>query len=153
MASRAVLEYRDYNRQKQQTSFDSETLTAANFDTQQTAWSDLVSAIDAVTVGELSVDWYGNRTENTGVPTTGLAQVQNQWRFSFTVDAGPESGAVRTLRVGTADLTKLSANSDNLDLTAGDGATLKTAFEAFYRYIDSAATPQTVTLTSVVFVS
>lgn len=67
-------------------------------------------------------------------PADKEAQRGNKWLFRVQVSAAPENGKVLTHEIGTADNSVLATSTDDfLDLTAGVGLTLKTAFETVYR--------------------
>lgn len=102
----------------------------------------LVDAVDAVILG---TDAAGVVTVpnvvDAGVPGPASninADRGNKWMFrtSVPLDNGGD-GAIYTNEIGTADNSQLpSANVDFLDLTAGVGLALKTAWDAVYESPD-----------------
>lgn len=94
----------------------------------------LTDALDAVTIGS---DIKAVKTEDTQIDAGNATPSANQqsdrgrkWLFR---SQDTVNGKIFTNELGCADNTLLpSANSDMLDLTAGAGLTLKTAWEAVY---------------------
>lgn len=105
------------------------TMTPANAAAQVTLQGNLRTAIAAIVLGNFlknEVTYVVNRTGN-GPSADPLAQRENKWLFRY---HDPVTFQKATLSVGTADLTAKIANSEFVDLTAGDGLALKTAFQA-----------------------
>jgi|EndMetStandDraft_4_1072995.scaffolds.fasta_scaffold11069_2 hypothetical protein len=108
------------------------TLTPANVAATETLTGNLATAIAGITLGNVvKRDIVYVTTEFEKIPATSkLAQRENKWLLRYH-DA--TSFQKYTVSIGTADLTVLPDHSEFLDLTAGDGAALKTAFEAVVR--------------------
>lgn len=111
------------------TTFPVTTLTPANVAAQQTLMGNLAVAIAGVTIGAVQSNQtvYARNILSSSPAASQLAQRENKWLFRYH-DAITSQKA--TVSVGTADLTALPNNEEFLDLTAGDGLALKTAFEA-----------------------
>lgn len=104
-------------------------LTPANVAAQETLMGNLRSAVQAVILGNTFqyTEIYADSVSAKTPAASTLAQRENKWlcRYHDTTN-----GQKFQVSIGTADLTKLPANKEFLDLSAGVGAALKTAFEA-----------------------
>lgn len=139
MAGRLTIELMDADRQRVQTSFDGVDFTAGNYTAQVALQDALYTAIIAITLGTVASTLSGGNYNRSGnaAPTNPQAQTSIQWRFVYK-DA--ISNQVFTTRVGTADLALAESlsNSDGtlytgLNLAAGAGLALKTAFDGLVR--------------------
>lgn len=111
------------------TTFPVTTLTPANVAAIQTLMGNLATAIAGITIGAVQKNEtvYARNQLSTSPAASQLAQRENKWLMRYH-DA--TTNQKFSLSVGTADLTALPNNEEFLDLTAGDGLALKTAFEA-----------------------
>lgn len=125
------------------------TLTAANVVAQQALVINLENAIDGVTIGEMAKSEivFDRDILSQDPAASTLAQRENKWLMRYHGNTLNQNFQVS---VGTADLTQLPNNSEFLDLTAGAGLALKTAFEAIVKSPNDGA--EAVTLDSVQFV-
>jgi len=105
------------------------TLTPANVAAQETLMGNLAAAIAGITLGNViqrELTYWRQQFEKVPASST-AAQRENKWLLRYH-DAVTFQKMTRT--IGTADLTELVSGSEFLVLTSGDGAALKTAFEA-----------------------
>lgn len=107
-----------------------QTVTAANYDATQTELTTLRNAVLALILGNM----IRNATESSvfqapdpSPAASPLAQRENKWLVRF---HDSTTGQKFQVSIGTADLTKKMANSEFIDLTAGDGLAFKNAFQA-----------------------
>jgi len=143
MASRESITLVDYDGDKKTTSFEGVTGTAANFTAQETLRAALITAIQAIVLGETTnTSFAAVVTDFTvALPTDAFAQVNIQWIVEYSDDV---TGLVYTTSIGTANL----ALSDTLYngapalsvLTGGAGEDLKDALEAYGRHNGNAIT-------------
>jgi len=105
------------------------TMSPANAAAQITAQGNLRAAVQALILGNpLQAETvYTRAMLGNGPADDDLAQRENKWLLRYH-DATTYQKA--QVSIGTADLTKKMAHSEFVDLTGGDGAALKTAFEA-----------------------
>lgn len=124
----------DADRDRRQTSF--ETTTPAADGSDYPAWlaahNALRDAINAVTLGNIGAFAYNANDSgnlNPAIPTNLFAQTSTNWTVEYVVDGLP---GVYTGSLPTADLSAgvVQNGRVELDLGAGDGATLKAALEA-----------------------
>lgn len=125
------------------------TLTPANVAATTTLITNLENAIQDTLIGQKAKSEvvYTRAIISADPAPSTLAQRENKWLLRYhgtTLDVKFQAS------IGTSDLTLLPANSEFLDLTAGEGLALKTAFEAVVRSPNDAA--ETVILDSVQFV-
>ena len=104
------------------------TLTAANV-VAQTAFQDaFITAVNAITIGNLykKAAVFSEVQVSVDPASTSLAQRENKWfcRFHDVV-----TNQKMTRSIGTADLTLLTDHSEFLDITADEGLAFKTAFD------------------------
>jgi hypothetical protein len=130
---RMILNLIDYDGDKQQVSF--ETVDAALDGTDYQGWvtdvTDMQAAIAAITLGGIGpVSWQSYESGSVpNPPANQFAQTNIQWIVEY---KNTVMGNTRTVRIGTADLslaTQLYNGAPSLNLSAGVGATFKTAFE------------------------
>lgn len=106
------------------------TITPANQAATVTAWGNLLTAFAGVTLGRYIKNTLTLARDVTGaqIPATDpLAQRENKWLCRYH-DATTFEQFVASLP--TADLSLHIANSEFVDLTAGAGLAVKTAWEA-----------------------
>lgn len=108
------------------------TLTPANVAAQETAAGALRAAIAGIVIGEFGKNQliYSRNLGSVDPATSQLAQREKKWLVRYHDAVTMEKF---TTSIGTADLTKLPNHSEFLDLTAGEGQTFKSAFEAFVK--------------------
>lgn len=107
-------------------------LTAVSLATALTQMGNLATAINGVTLGEPATSSWGDADAFAYVrPTNALAQRGVKWTVLWQDDVTFSKG---NNHIGTADLSLLplvgGVRSEDLDLTTGAGAALKTAIEA-----------------------
>jgi len=125
------------------------TLTPANVAAQTALITALENAITDILLGQKAKsETVYTRAIISGNPAgSTLAQRENKWLMRY---HGVTLNEKFQASVGTTDLTLLPTGSEFLDLTAGEGLTLKTAFEAIVKSPGDAA--ESVVLDSVQFV-
>lgn len=150
MVSRMVLSIVDYDNDRMQLSFEGATSSAGTYAADLAAAEALADALEGITLAErVYRDFVANRDAVTPVISASnpFSQTNIQWDLNYTDNV---TGTEYHTRIGCADLS-ISAGViggvNYIDLTAGVGATLKTAFEA---YVKSPA-GNAVTLESVTF--
>lgn len=140
MASRLTQVLKDFDGGTIQTSFDGTDFLAdgSNYVALLASQLALRDAILAVTLGSAEAELSGGNYTNINAPNPGnpLAQTNVQWRLIY---QDTVTGAELSNRVGTADLSQAvllpggfgGQNFTGLDLSAGNGATLKAAFDGY----------------------
>lgn len=126
------------------------TLTPANVAATATLAGNLKTALASLVIGRFVKDTltYDRAINGAQIPATDpLAQRENKWLCRYH-DATTFQKA--SVSFGTADLSKHMDNSEFVDLATGDGAALKTAFEALV--VSPYDATHTVVLDSVQFV-
>lgn len=105
------------------------TLTSGNVVAQTTLVGNLQTAIAALTIGNLlkSEMLFSRTLIGAGAAADPLAQRENKLLLRYHDAVEFQKFQVS---IGTFDLTFLIANSEYVDLAAGAGLALKTAFEA-----------------------
>lgn len=124
------------------------TMTAANFDAQVTAQDALIAAIAGVANGAM---YKKERVAVIVEATPALPTVGNQREIKFLAryhDA--VTGDKYRAEIPVADLTAMVDGKEYVDLSAGNGDTLKTAWEAV---VVAERTGNAVVLDSVTFVT
>lgn len=108
-------------------------LTAANYDAQQTAWSAVLTALDALALGARIEDTYGDTTRySVARPTNGAArEVSLQVWFQ-----GQTTGSRFSANLPTVDLSLIEyidnlGAKDAVDPSTTEVAALTAALEAF----------------------
>lgn len=148
--ARAVMTLIDESLEKTTVAVTSQALSAGNFAAQETAWTALRAAIQALTLGGTVQHSLGQVTPlSYVVPTDAFAQRELKWLVTYT---GDTSGKSFQIEIGSADLAggRKVAGSDKADMTHADWQAFKTAFEAFARSPDDLT--ETVTVTGATFV-
>lgn len=143
--ARAVMTLIDESLEKTTVAVNSAALSAGNFAAQETAWTALRTAMQALTLGGTVQHSLGQFTPlSYVVPTDPFAQREMKWLISYT---GDTSGKTFQIELGTADIGNghKVAGSDRADLTDADWVAFITAFEAFVRSPDDIAEAVTVT--------
>jgi len=125
------------------------TLTPGNVAATATLCGNLSAAIAGLTLGNFLKNElvYSRSVVGSGPASSLLAQRENKFLLRYHDATTNQKFQVS---IGTADLTQLMANSEFVDLTAGAGLALKTAFEAVVVSPDNSS--NTVVLDSVQFV-
>lgn len=125
------------------------TATPANVADLETAFGTLMTAIQAVSLGnnQKKEIVYARTILGATPAASTAAQRENKWLCRYHDNTTFKKFVVS---LPCADLTKLVSGSEFLVLTGGAGATLKTAFEAVVVSPDDAS--HSVTLDSVQFV-
>lgn len=125
------------------------TLTAANLVAKTALIDALVAAVASLILGNVATnEVIQDRDVLSVAPAASqLAQRENKMLLRYSDGATLQKF---TVSIGTFDLTTLPLHSEFLDLTAGAGLALKTAFDAIVVNPTVAANP--VTLNSVQFV-
>jgi len=126
------------------------TLTPANVAAQVTLGGNLRVALAAVVLGNFlkNETTYARTLTGVGPAASTAAQRENKWLFRYHDETTFQKFQVS---IGTADLAALPDHEEFLDLDdGGDGAALKTAFEAFV--VSPSDPTHTVNLDSVQFV-
>jgi hypothetical protein len=121
----------DHSNEKANTRIHVPDRTAANFDTQQALYSDLVAAIEGVILGNVYEYVSLITTGRTaGLPASGAAQRELKWVVTY---ADNVTGDLYRAEIPTADVVDISlraGNSDLWDPTATPWITFINAFEA-----------------------
>lgn len=104
-------------------------LTAANYTAKKALIDALITAMEGITIGnpaksEVVID---RQVISTSPAATAQAQRENKFLMRY---HGNTLGQKFQASIPTADLDQLMTNSEFVDLTAGNGLALKTAFEA-----------------------
>lgn len=147
MSNRAVLSFLDYYRKTGTSKVNVTTLTAANFNAQDTLFGTLQTAVAAVSTATLVEAFVDTQiTTHAKTPPTDQTSTRASKWLVRAVDQ-INSRAV-TFTIPSADQTLLTNNSPFLDLTSGAGATLKTAVEGYVLSVDGNA----ITVLSVEYV-
>lgn len=125
------------------------TLNAGNLAAQQALHTALFNALEGITLGNpLKHETVLSRDILSAVASADpLAQRENKWLLRY---HGATLNEKFQASMPTADLSQHMTNSEFVDLTAGNGLALKTAFEAVVRSPGDAA--EAVILDSVQFV-
>ena len=105
------------------------TLTPSNVAATGTLAGNLAAALAALVIGRFVKNEivYARNLLGSTPADSQLAQRENKWLCRYHDATNYEKFVVS---FGTADLTKLTDHSEFVDLTAGDGAAFKSAFEA-----------------------
>lgn len=143
MAGTLSLTYLDYSREKAVMTINTVTPSAANLATLNTQITNLVAAINGITLGILHRRQLNIVTPSSAaLPTSPEAQREKKWLIGFSdvtanLAAGvtnPMFGKQFTVELPTSFLaTHLQTNSDYADLANTNVADFVTAFEAIAR--------------------
>lgn len=119
---------KDSSREIGRTEFNVGPLTAGTIAGALTQMGALATAIGGVTNGlKVGSGWGDNDTFTGTLPTDPLCQRGIKWTVLM---RDSTTGVPVINHIPTADLTLLTPPEEDLDLTAGAGAALKTAIEA-----------------------
>lgn len=124
----------DWDRQRRQFSYPTDVVTAANHDAQKTLHDALIAAVADVTLGALDFEEFvADREEIRPLVSAVVseAQVNIEW---VVTDVDDVTGAIRNVRIPTADVTDLTlfaAGSNLWDPTDAKWVTFVAAFEAY----------------------
>lgn len=145
--ARLNLTYQDYAKESAQVSFRGTELTAANFDAQNALMTSLVSAVEAVVIGNLNKDIRiaSEDAPSPGPPSDKDAHRENKWLVRMFDDA---SGAAVSVSLPCADSQFLAPNSDEMDQSTQAYADLVDAIESYHLAISG----QSVTVIGVTMV-
>jgi len=118
-------------------------LTAGNFAAQQTLAAALATAVEALTIGELTKQIALVPVVDTpAIPTDPYAQRELKWLVRY---QGDSSGKMFSIEIAAPDITSnVVPNSDVADITSTDWAAFVTAFEAYAKSPDDVAETVTV---------
>lgn len=154
MAARLRASWRDHDNKTGTLACESYEPLQAEWAAFQTTITTFMNAIIAAIVGDVSPfknwwSWDYDAPAKTNAASP-LAQREVKWlcRYQSSTDS---TAPVYRCEIPTADLSLLANNTEFLDLSAGAGATFKSAFEAIVVTPDAAE--DAVTLLSVQFVS
>jgi len=125
------------------------TLTAANYAAKKTLIDNLINALEGICLGNPAKSEIVIAREIISVTPASDAHAQRENKFLMRYHSAT-LGQKFQASVPTADLDQLMTNSEFVDLTAGTGLALKTAFEAIVQSPNDAA--EAVVLDSVQFV-
>ncbi len=128
--SYAEWSFQDYSREKSRVRFQFQNITAANHDATVALMDDVRDAILGVQVENCQQTYIivDSSIFNSRAPASNKAsQRENKWLLTL---ADNTTNKVFHHEIPIADLTLCTANSDYMDLSAGDGLALKTAIEA-----------------------
>jgi len=134
----------DYSNEKSTFQVNSIVLTAGNFAAESTEATALVTAVEALTIGEVVKQTLNQIVlDSPATPSNVYAQREVKWNVSY---IGDSSGKLFSLEIAAPDLTdNLVDNTDLADLSSTDWAAFIAAFEAFARSPDDLAETVTVT--------
>jgi hypothetical protein len=100
--ARAVMTLTDYSGERTTVTVNSATLNSANFDTEQTAWTTLRTAIQGLTLGNTYSHSLSQVLNVTTLPAPSpLAQRENKWLVTY---ADTVTGKRYQMEIGTAEL-------------------------------------------------
>jgi len=135
----------DYSNEKSSFQVNSIVLTAGNFAAESTEAAALVSAVEALTIGEVVKQTLNQIVlDAPAIPSNVYAQREVKWSVAY---QGDTSGKLFNVEIAAPDLTdNLVDNTDLADLSSTDWAAFVTAFEAFARSPDDLT--ETVTVIS-----
>jgi len=143
MATGNLFQITDYSNEKSSFDVTSITANAGNLAAQQTAAAALATAVEALTIGELTKQYMTLKIVDTpAIPTNPYAQREMKWLAYYT---GDSSGKTFTIEIAAPDITdNVVENTDVADLSSTDWVAFKTAFEAYARSPENGT--ETVTL-------
>jgi len=133
----------DYSNEKSNFGVNSTVLTAGNFAAQQTLAAALATAIEDLTIGELTKQVALVPVIDTpAIPTDPYAQRELKWLVRY---QGDSSGKMFSIEIAAPDITgNVVPNTDVADITSTDWAAFVTAFEAYAKSPDDVAETVTV---------
>jgi len=133
----------DYSNEKSNFGVNSTVLTAGNFAAQQTLAAALATAIEDLTIGELTKQVALVPVIDTpAIPTDPYAQRELKWLVRY---QGDSSGKMFSIEIAAPDITgNVVPNTDVADITSADWAAFVTAFEAYAKSPDDVAETVTV---------
>jgi hypothetical protein len=137
----ATFSFEDYNFESSNTGVNIGPLSAANFTAKRAAINTLETAVQAITLGELRRTSINEVFAISSASVTDKnAQRERKWLVTLRDNTqffdgantinNPGYGNLFKIEVPTADLSLLSGNNDQLDLTIPAVATFVTALEA-----------------------
>lgn len=128
--ARASMTLTDYSGEKTTFAVSVGALSGANFDTVNTAWTALRTAVQGITLGVTANQSLASAVNlSSALAASPLAQRENKWLITY---VGNTSGKAYQVELGTAELDggHLIPNSDLADLTHADWVAFISAFEA-----------------------
>jgi hypothetical protein len=129
MAGKASWSYVDYDMEVGTVSVNCVGLTAENFDAQETLRAALHTALTGVTLGSLFKYEKGNQTlASKSQPGDENAQRESKWLVMFEDNVTFKQ---YSFEIPCADLSLLKAEGKEMDISAGAGASLVSAIEAY----------------------
>jgi len=133
----------DYSNEKSNFGVNSTVLTAGNFAAQQTLAAALATAVESLTIGELTKQVALVPVIDTpAIPTDPYAQRELKWLVRY---QGDSSGKMFSIEIAAPDITgNVVPNTDVADITSTDWAAFVTAFEAYAKSPDDVAETVTV---------
>jgi len=148
--ARANIQFTDESNEKSTFGVTSTPLTSANFDAQQTAFTALRTASQALSLGDISQYAIATLVNPAfTVPTDPFAQRELKWLVSY---VGNTSGKTFQVEIPVADIGNdhKVPGSDLAALADADWVAFITAFEAFAKSPDDATESVTVTTAKLV---
>lgn len=144
MASQYELTYNDNTvtasglPEKGRCRFNIVQLNAGNLVATQALLATLLTAIQAIVLGELNKEIIvlSDTWSSSAPAASNLAQRENKWLVRYT---DTTTHRIFKSEIPTADLSLLANNSEFLDLSAGPGLAFKNAFDAVVKSIDGNA--------------
>lgn len=132
---RVLFQITDHSNEKSNAVVGSAPLSAANFDTEATARTALQTAIDNLTLGQVTRVTVSDITlDQPGIPTNPFAQRELKWLVSY---IGETTGKLYQMEIPAPDLTdNLQPNSDEADLSSVDWQAFIAAFDDYARPAD-----------------
>lgn len=137
MAERYTVHILDADNDMKQVGFDGIVMTAGNFAAEIAKMEAIETALTPFLLGKIVASSrlanFDQNEPSPYVPPANVnAQNHTQWLFTFRETS---TGSLWRRKVGTADYSKATLQDVNgnfyVDLGAGDGLALKTAFDAF----------------------
>jgi len=144
MPGKLVLRYMDNEGESSSFGVYGANFSAANYDAQNTLMDALITAVGNVTRGNQvhTTRMYSDSDgPASGPPADVEAQREQKWLVTYHGD-----GSLKKFRaeIPTADVQVKPSGTEFMDLTAGVGLALVTAFEAYVRSPDDPAETVTV---------
>jgi len=143
MATGNLIQITDYSNEKSNFNVTSITANAGNLAAQQTAAAALVSAVEDLSIGEVTKQIMQLAIVDTpAIPTSPYAQRELKWLVQY---QGDSSGKLYSIEIACPDITdNVVVNSDQADLSSTDWAAFVTAFESYARAPDNGTETVTV---------
>jgi len=138
MGSKLTMSYIDHSEEVSTCQFPGVELTAANFDATIALMTALKTAVEAVVLGVLwkRIDQAIDTLTTKTPPASTDAQRERKWIIIY---EDTVTFKHYNCELPCADLSLLIANTDRMDISAGAGAALVTAFENYVKSPDGNA--------------